>query len=68
MQSRQKNIPCTHHSDSIVEESLSEYDNICLFIHSDVLKHIQSCHRVNGRDDGAKEQVLLQVKWEENSL
>lgn len=54
------NIRCTHHSDSIVEESLSKYDYIYLLIDSNVLKHIQRCHGVHSRDDGGKQQVLLQ--------
>ncbi len=54
------NILCTHHSDSIVKESLPEYDDIYLLIDSNVLKHIQRSHRVHSRDDGGKQKILLQ--------
>lgn len=51
---------CTHHSDSIVEESLPKYDYMYLLIHPDVLKHIQHSYRIHSWDDGRKQQVLLQ--------
>lgn len=59
-QSTQINICCTHHSDSIVEESLSKDDNIHLLIDSNVVEDIQRGHRVHSRDDGGEQQVLLQ--------
>lgn len=52
-------VPCTHHSDGVVEESLSEYDDVDLLVDADVLKHVQGRHRVHGRDDGGEQQVLL---------
>lgn len=53
--------PLTHHSDSIIEEALSEHYDVELLVHRHVLKHVQHSHGVHGRDDGGEQQVLLEV-------
>ncbi len=55
--------PCAHvtyHSDSIIEQALSKYNNIELLMDADVLKHSEHSHRFYSWDDGGEEEVLLQ--------
>lgn len=54
------NVPSTHHSDRVVEQTLSEDHDVDLLIDPDVLEHVERSHGVHGRDDGGKQQVLLQ--------
>lgn len=48
----------THHSDNIIEEAFLNHCEVELLI--DGHKHGQHGHRVHGRNDGGKQQVLLE--------
>lgn len=51
----------THHSNSIIEQGFSKYYNMELLVDADVLKDSEHRHRFHSRDDGGKEEVLVEI-------